>query len=215
MPHQKLPAGLCEIGVSGNVLAWIQDYLTGREQFVCVEVEESNHYDCFRGINRGSVLGPVLFSIYVRHMPSRLRPFIDHTILFADDVSFDCSRDSITDITTCLTQALRVLVPWCTERCPSVNMDKTHTLLIRPKGTPSAQMKVLFSRHTLAQVLSTRFLGIIIDDVLSWTEHLNALSRKPGLPRRQVPSGAVDTYCMEPLHSTMACLLMRRTVLLA
>ena len=137
--HQRLLADLCEIGVSGNVLVWCQNYLTGREQFVCVGVEESDRYDCSRGVPQGSVLGPVLFSIYVRHIPSLLRPFIDHTILFADDVSFDCSRDSITDITTCLTQ---VLVPWCTKRGLSVNMDKTHSMLIHPKGKPSTQMEV-------------------------------------------------------------------------
>ena len=76
------------------------NHMTGREQFVCVGVEESNRYDCSKGVPQGSVLGPILFSIYIRHIPSLLRPFIDHTILFADDVSFDLSRDSITDITT-------------------------------------------------------------------------------------------------------------------
>ena len=76
------------------------------------------------------------------------------------------------------TSALRVLVQWCAERGLSVNMDKTHTMLIHPKETPSAQMEVSLNRHTLTQVLSTRFLSLIIDDVLSWTEHMNALSRK-------------------------------------
>ena len=50
-------------------------------------------------------------------------------------------------------------------------------MLIHPKETPSAQMEVSFNGHTLTQVLSTHFLGLI-SDVLSWTEHIYALSRK-------------------------------------
>ena len=89
------------------------------------------------GVPQVSVLGPI--SIYVQLIPSLLHPFIEYTILIADidDVSFDCSRDFITDI-TCITQALRVLVPWCTECGLSVNMDKRYAMLIHLKGTPSA-----------------------------------------------------------------------------
>ena len=58
------------------------------------------------------------------------------------------------DIATSLTQALSMLVPCRTERSLSVNMDKTHTMLIHPKGTPSAQMEVPFNGLTLTPVLS-------------------------------------------------------------
>ena len=176
--HQKLLTDHCEIGA----VAWHGSRTTWRvvRSSFALELRKATVTTAPEEFLRAVFWALCCFLFYVRRIPSLLRLFIDHTILFADDVSFDCSRDSITDITTCLTQALRVLVPWCTERSLSVNMDKTHTMLIHPKGTPgpSAQMEVSFNGHTLTQVSRTRFLSFIIDDALFWTEHINALSRK-------------------------------------
>ena len=94
----------------------------------------------------GNVLGPVLF--YVRHIPSLLRPFIDHTILFADDVSFDCSQDSITDI-TCLTQfnkSAGSVVYRARPQCQHGQALKHRRQEVTFNG---------YNRHTLTQVLSS------------------------------------------------------------
>ena len=82
VPHARLINKLYAYGIRGNLLTWIRNCLTNRKQKVIVQGEESQWADVASGIPQGSVLGPVLFLIYINDLPDVVMKFIKQ---FADD----------------------------------------------------------------------------------------------------------------------------------
>ena len=186
--HRTLLTDLMDIGLTGAVLKWFASYLSNRQQFVRTSTETGAPYCCTRGVPQGSVLGPLLFSVYTRNIPSLLRSTVDRTIMFADDIDFVCSGTSVDIIGKRLSAGTSLLVPWLQTRGLRVNLQKTQAMLLQPKGTPSCSLSVSFSAHTLQQVSEKRFLGLTVDDRLQWTWQVDRIvqkaSRKLGTLRR-------------------------------
>ena len=82
VPHARLINKLYAYGIRGNLLQWIQNFLTDRKQKVIVQGEKSQWADVASGIPQGSVLGPVLFLIYINDLPDVVKKFVT---IFADD----------------------------------------------------------------------------------------------------------------------------------
>ena len=82
MPHRRLLAKLQSYGIQGNVLDWIQEFLTERKQRVVINGSESEWSDVSSGIPQGSAIGPTLFLVYIKDMPDVIDVLIK---LFADD----------------------------------------------------------------------------------------------------------------------------------
>ena len=73
VPHQRLHMKLHNIGIRGYILKWIKSFLTGRIQCVSVEGEISNWREVTSGIPQGSVIGPLLFVIFINDMPNEVK----------------------------------------------------------------------------------------------------------------------------------------------
>ena len=84
--HSKLVQELASVGVGGVALRWFADYLTGRTQQVVVGDARGSTEPCSRGVPQGSVLGPLLFCIYIRRTPQKFQHC--RALLFADDIAF-------------------------------------------------------------------------------------------------------------------------------
>ena len=82
VPHEHLAVKLKHYGISGNVLTWIKSFLSNRSQQVQVEGVQSKPAPVTSGVPQGSVLGPLLFLVYINDMPSKVQ---STTRLFADD----------------------------------------------------------------------------------------------------------------------------------
>ena len=82
IPHRRLLQKLEGYGIQGEVLEWVRDFLSDRRQRVMLNGESSDWRNVVSGVPQGSVLGPVLFIIYVNDMPDQLRKFCK---IFADD----------------------------------------------------------------------------------------------------------------------------------
>ena len=85
--HQTLIQDLFEVGIGGTVLQWLADYLSDGTQYVKVGQVQSSPYTSFSGVPQGSVLGPLLFVLYVRDIAKELSPYNVATLQFADDIS--------------------------------------------------------------------------------------------------------------------------------
>jgi len=87
VPHRRLLTKLKAYGIDGLVLKWIKAFLVGRKQRVLMNNSYSSWLDVISGIPQGSVLGPILFTIYINDLPSNLS---NPTLLFADDTKIFC-----------------------------------------------------------------------------------------------------------------------------
>ena len=82
MPHQRLLLKLQHYGLRGQILSWIESFLTGRSQKVLGEGKSSSSVPVISGVPQGSVLGPMLFLLYINYLPEKV---LSTTRLFADD----------------------------------------------------------------------------------------------------------------------------------
>ena len=82
VPHARLIAQLESYGITGKVISWITGFLNNRKQAVCVNGTVSKWAKVMSGVPQGSVLGPVLFTIYINSLPDSVT---NHIKLFADD----------------------------------------------------------------------------------------------------------------------------------
>ena len=98
-------------GITGNLLAWLRDYLSEREQYTVINGVASENTKVAHGIPQGSVLGPILFALYTSDLPKAVNTAT--TFLYADDTTMYCVGESVDQVTTTLNKALEELALWC------------------------------------------------------------------------------------------------------
>ena len=174
--HQMLLDDLHGKGVRGTALAWFASYLSGRKQRVKVGSSSSCYSECSSGVPQGSVLGPFLFSVYISSIDSHLPPGIFHQE-FADDITLDTSSSSRADISSKLSVACTHLVVWLNGQGLSLNAIKTCVLHIAPRSTLDPLPPVICDGAVLPVVSQTKYLGLIVDDRLTWNSHVTHICK--------------------------------------
>ena len=173
-------------GIGGNLLMWIQDYLSGRTQRVLVEHANSVFKDVSSGVPQGSILGPMLFLLFINGMPSVTTSCT--TALFADDSK--CFKQ-IVDVNDCqsLQKDLDALYNWSKAWKMDFNPTKCKVLSISRSRNPivfAYKMNDVILEH----VTTFKDLGVIIDESLSFTSHIDVVlskcSRVCGMIKRSV-----------------------------
>ena len=120
--HSILIRKLSKIGIKGIELEWFRNYLRDRKQFVSVNNVDSNKLGISRGVPQGSILGPILFLIYINDLKNCTELF---TLLFADDSSFLISGKDFAQLKSKLNIELKKITDWF--RCNE--MSQNHTKL--------------------------------------------------------------------------------------
>ena len=126
VPHRRLLSKLSAYGISGKILAWIKDFLVDRSMRVKVNETLSDSVPCFSGVPQGSVLGPILFNIYVNDLPQRISA---DCLLYADDLKLWLRVNDDTDVDN-LQTALDCLDHWSKEWLLPINIAKCCVLPI-------------------------------------------------------------------------------------
>lgn len=171
--HKILLDKLNHLGIRGISHKWFCSYLENRNQLVSVNKVSSDVSKVFTGVPQGSVIGPLLFLIYINDM-SRCSKLLDF-IHFADDTTLFATHKDINQLVTIVDTELAKIDTWLRSNRLSLNVSKTtYMILSRNSGTNQAPR---IRDMPLTKVSSMKFLGITIDDKLSFHIHCNNVAR--------------------------------------
>ena len=179
--HDILLKKLEIYGIRGICNKWFKSYLTKRTiQVKCKtlssnNIEMSSRYQIKHGTAQGSCLGPLLFNIFCNGIQYN----IEHSnrILFADDTMIYASHRNMTYLNYILQQDFNNLQQWFRVNKLTLNLTKTVTMSFWPEQMNNA-IKIHTVEEPLPSVTSTRFLGVTIDNRLTWNIHINNLISK-------------------------------------
>jgi hypothetical protein len=170
--HAILLHKMFNYGIRGIAYGWFESYLCNRRQFTAIANVRSNLAQITCGVPQGSVLGPLLFLLYVNDV-ANVVPGQD-VKLFADDTNLFISSKSIDLLSMSANNALTKLHLWFLANRLSLNVDKTCYMVFLPhKESTEEYINLQISGTMIKKVRSCRYLGLIIDDQLKWTAHID------------------------------------------
>ena len=163
-------------GVRGIPLSLFKSYLKDRYQAVKMNGVVSEYKLINTGVPQGSVLGPILYLIYVNELP-KITSLFDPS-LFADDTTliFESSDKNIL-VNNC-NLGLNLFFSWCCANKLSINIAKTNIMLFSNNLCPNDISEVYMNNLKIDYASSVRFLGIIVDDQLKFDQHINLTANK-------------------------------------
>jgi len=173
--HKILCAKLHHIGFRGIVLKWFESYLADRKQYVEVGGASSSLSNVNMGVPQGSVLGPVLFLIYINDMCKASVKL--NFIHFADDTTVFHSHDNIDTLAREVNGELNQLNAWLITNRLSLNVSKTSFMIFSDKKIIHDPV-VCISDKVLHRVVKSKFLGIFLDENLSFGPHIDYLCKQ-------------------------------------
>ena len=175
--HRILFKKLEHYGICGIPLAWLKSFLTNRSQFVSIANVHSTSSHIKHGVPQGSVLGPLLFLIYINDLHNAI-PF-SILNLFADDTMLFNSSLTLKSLCKRINIDLKCLVNWLNANLISLNAIKTELLLFKPKRKSiNYDVKIKIQGKKLLPSESVKYLGIYIDSKLSWRTQINQVCIK-------------------------------------
>ena len=173
--HLSLLKKLNYFGISGSLHHWIQDFLLGREQTVIINGSKSAPIKVNSGVPQGTVLGPLLFLIYINDLPNNISTGTK-VRLFADDCIIYRTIKSEQD-SKILQKDLDELIKWETNWSMSFHPEKCQLLRVTKKKK-QINSKYFIHGKELTQTKDAKYLGVIINEKLSWNPHVNEVIKK-------------------------------------
>ena len=175
--HQILLAKLNHYGICGVTNDWFKSYLSNRNQYVSINGFDSGLTSINCGIPQGSVLGPLLFLLYINDLSQAIKFCKDHH--FADDTNLLCLSNSIKKLNKLVNTDLKHLVNWLNANKISLNVKKTEMVIFKSNQKKfESDLKIKLCGKRLYPTESVKYLGVKIDTTLNWQYHVNDLSIK-------------------------------------
>ena len=171
VPHNKLIAKLKSHGIDGSVLKWIQEWLNNRKQRVIINGTNSEYINVTSGVCQGTVLGPLLFLIYVNDMNNDI---LNNILEFADDTKLSAVANTVDNCKT-LQNDLNNIVEWSNKWGMKLDIDKCASLHI---GNNNNNFIYKIGDKNINQVLEQKDLGVIIDRDLKFHKQTNEAIKK-------------------------------------
>ena len=181
--HSTLLTKLERYGIRGNANSLIKSYLSNRTQHIEVLGEKSDPLMIKYGVPQGSVLGPLLFLLYINDISncSNLGIFV----LFADDTNIFVEGKTVEDAYRKANELLHLVKRYMTLNKLHINMSKCCYVHFRPRVTVNtsvheSEVELSIDGFPIKKCKTAKFLGVILDEHLTWEPHIAALKRKLG-----------------------------------
>ena len=200
VPHKRLINKMKSLGIDGNTLGWVKAFLSNRRQRVKVEGKLSDWIQVISGIPQGSVLGPILFVIFINDMPDMVESMCQ---LFADDAKIFRSvdlRDKEGNVK--LQEDLDKLCEWSRKWQLPFNTEKCKVLHI---GFSNPCYQYTMNGMKLGTVHEEKDLGVIVDSELKFRKHCAAAVKKANMKLGMIKKSfaCLDEDVLLPLYTSL------------
>lgn len=203
IPHNELLHKLWRIGITGTLWFWFRNYLSNRSHYVTYGQNTSSTLPVLSGVPQGSILGPLLFIIYVNDIPD----IINHSdcYLFADDAKLLKVITSLEDADD-LQDDLIAIEQWCKEWNLSLNPSKCSAMHFTTLRSQTYDHEYRINNYCIPFLQTQRDLGVLVSGSLSWSHHCDQACAKAyqslHVIRRNVSSGST-VYLRKQLYLTL------------
>lgn len=171
--HSRLIGKITSLNLDSLTTSWLRNFLSFRKQFTVVNGHSSPFSDVLSGVPQGSVLGPLLFLIYINDLPSNITSTIR---LFADDCIIYRKIRSPADLLA-LQRDLDHVTAWCSSWQMSLNTEKCKLMTFSRKKSNSS-FNYMLDNSLVSQVSSYKYLGVHFSCNLSWSTHIQKITAK-------------------------------------
>lgn len=175
VPHNKLIEKLHLMGLNSNIVSWVRSYLTNRTQYVYCNDACSTRLAVYSGVPQGSVLGPLLFLLYINDIADDMPPAVQ-VKLFADDCMLFSNVRTVED-QDLLNASLEKLYLWCERWGMVINFDKTVFCSITNKRN-ILEYSYNIGGVQLRKVDEFKYLGVIFSSTMQWNSHVDYVCSK-------------------------------------
>ena len=159
----------------------ISSFLLKRSQCVYFNGEYSFLGSIFKGVPQGSILGPLLFCLYINDMPFQLSNPKTKCYLFADDGSISASAKTTEELESMLQKDIDKVASWSSANKMIIHPEKTKCMIIASRQKHQLdplELNIVINKSTIQQVDNHKLLGVIIDKDLRWENHINSICKK-------------------------------------
>ena len=160
----------------GIELKWFVKYLSDRMQYVTYNDHKSSHEKNHCGVPQVSILGPILFLLYINDLTS-VSEFC-FSILFDDETNMSITGKDMDILCHQLNEDLRNVQEWLQCNKLSLNVLKTHYMIFTPRNKLIDDIDVKILDVQIQRVYVTKFLGVQVDSQLTWKKHIKYTCRK-------------------------------------
>jgi len=178
--HSVLIKKLFDYGMSSNVIKWFESYLNDRRHVTVINGVRSNERQTICGIPQGSILGPLLFILYINDLPNNV--FNVKVSMYADDTALYYNSNDIDDIVVKMNSDLENIRKWLARNKLSLNVKKTEFVIVglsqQLSRLANCDINIHINGEKIQRVNECKHLGVIIDDTLTWSKHITHITKK-------------------------------------
>ena len=176
LPHELLIAKLAAYGIEKQTLELIYSYLKERKQTVGIKGKLSMFLEIIAGVPQGSILGPILFNIFINDFIDIFKTADIHN--FADDNTLAAHSRISSEVIESLEDESDVAIDWFTVNHMIANPGKFKAVILKKDGTDTTGTTLRINNKSVDSSSDVRLLGVTIDNKLNFSKHISELCRK-------------------------------------